>query len=143
LHIEFFDVLTTGALQQPPGVAASDGGEPCAQGAVLRHIIHALNQDGERKLRYVGGVRRGEPILPRHGKHDPLILVQQESPRPDLALAASPDQVSVRCCCSTPSRPGTYRDSLSSNGSLPGSYEGYAYLSLRRDSEMYPATSLL
>ena len=41
-------------------------------------------------LRYVGGVRRGEPILPRYGKHDPLILVQQESPRPDLAIARKP-----------------------------------------------------
>jgi hypothetical protein len=93
--------LATDTLQQAPGVAACHCGEPRAQPAVLGQFINALNQDGERKLRNVGGVLRRESILPWYGKHNPLILVKQESPRPDLAFAASPDEISVQCIRST------------------------------------------
>lgn len=91
----FADALTTVAFEEAPGVPAGDGGEPPAKLAVLRQLIDALDEDGERKLRYVGGVVGRKPVFPGYGEYDPLVLLQQAPPRIDPAFAAAPDQIAV------------------------------------------------
>src|SRR3712207_6191980 len=83
------------ALEQAPGVAAGDGGEPGAEAAVLGQDIEALDQDGEGDLRDVRGVIAGQPVSERDGIHQALVLVQQLVPRSVAALPATSDQISV------------------------------------------------